>query len=150
MDESLKVFTIGFTQKSAEKFFGLLKSAGIRTLIDTRLNNTGQLSGFAKKDDLAYFCGQIAGVKYEHWLEAAPTDDALKQYKSKKITWGDYEEKYLELLRKRHIESSRYVEMLDHGCLLCSEAKPHFCHRRLLAEYLSSELKTIVQVKHLV
>ena len=27
-------------------------------------------------------------------------------------------------------------ELLDGGCLLCSEAKPHHCHRRLVAEYL--------------
>lgn len=50
-----KVYTIGFTEKSAEEFFGMLKNAGVKRVIDVRLCPSTQLSGFARKKDLAFF-----------------------------------------------------------------------------------------------
>ena len=51
----MKIFTIGFTKKSAEQFFNLLKQPGLVRLVDARLNNVSQLAGFTKKDDLGFF-----------------------------------------------------------------------------------------------
>jgi uncharacterized protein (DUF488 family) len=51
----IKLFTIGFTQKSAREFFTALKDAGVKRVVDVRLNNNSQLAGFSKKDDLPYF-----------------------------------------------------------------------------------------------
>ena len=82
----IRLFTIGFTRKSAAKFFEGLKKAGVRKLIDTRLNNTSQLSGFAKQDDLKYFLDQICGIEYSHDLSLAPTKDILDGYKKKQIS----------------------------------------------------------------
>lgn len=132
----MKVFTIGFTRKSAETFFTRLKDAGVKRLVDVRLNNVSQLAGFTKKDDLRYFAKAICGIEYVHLPELAPTADILDPYKkSKHGDWTLYQRQFLDLMRSRHIENMPR-EVLDGGCLLCSEEKPHHCHRRLVAEYL--------------
>jgi uncharacterized protein (DUF488 family) len=144
------IFTIGFTQKSAKEFFDLIKNSGARRIVDTRLNNTGQLAGFSKRDDLEYFLRSIIGAEYFHWIESAPEEEMLSAYKKKQISWPDYEREYLTLMERRKIHSSAASVLGPDACLLCSEAKPHHCHRRLLAEYLCRHLGTNVHVKHLV
>ena len=144
----IKLFTIGFTRKSAATFFEGLKKAGIRKIIDTRLNNTSQLSGFAKQNDLKYFLSQIGGVDYCHELSLAPTQEILHAYKKKEISWKDYSKNYLEILQDRQVESILNPDRLQDSCFLCSEDKPHFCHRRLAAEYFQSHFNNI-EIIHL-
>ncbi len=144
----MKIFTIGFTRKSAETFFTLLKNAGVRRLIDVRLNNVSQLAGFAKKEDLRYFTKAICNIDYAHVPELAPTAEILDPYrKAKNGDWQLYERRFLDLMRSRHIENTPR-ELLDGGCLLCSEEKPHRCHRRLVAEYLKEHWGD-VEIEHL-
>jgi len=143
----MKLFTIGFTKKSAEDFFSRLKRAGVERLIDVRLNNISQLSGFAKRDDLRFFTNTICGIAYAHCPELAPTRDMLDKYKKKKGEWSIYEEKFLKLMAERQIERTERTA-LDGGCLLCSEDKPHNCHRRLVAEYLRNKWGN-VEIVHL-
>ncbi len=150
MTDTGNLFTIGFTQKSAEQFFRLLANNSVHTLIDTRLNNTGQLAGFSKRDDLKYFCKTILSAEYVHWLESAPEEAMLSAYKKKEITWADYASEYLSLIEKRKVESSIGLVSSGGACLLCSEAKPHQCHRSLLADYLSKKSGSSFKVQHLV
>lgn len=145
----MEIYTIGFTQKNAENFFNLLKSATVSTLIDVRLNNVSQLAGFAKKDDLKYFLKQLCGVEYVHAPDLAPTKDILSAYKKGDISWEVYEDKFINLMAKRHIEKQVNPELLDHSCLLCSEHEPHFCHRRLVVEYLKKHSNINLTVMHL-
>lgn len=144
-----EVCTIGFAKKSLKGFVDLLQKQNVKHLIDTRLNNTSQLSGFAKKDDLSYVM-DLVGIKYSHKLNLAPDKMMLDDFKKKKITWEDYEHKYIELLKKRKIEHN-VEELLGDGkpCFLCSEDKPHHCHRRLLVEYLK-EYNRDINVFHLI
>ena len=135
----IQLFTIGFSKKSAEVFFTRMREAGVRRLIDVRLNNSSQLAGFTKKDDLRYFLKSIADIEYVHLPELAPTQELLDAYKKKKGKWEEYEAGFLELLRQRKIESGLSKSIFEGGCLLCSEEKPHHCHRRLVAEYLERE-----------
>jgi uncharacterized protein (DUF488 family) len=135
----MKIFTIGFTKKSAETFFTRLKSAGVTRLVDVRLNNVSQLSGFAKKDDLRFFTKSICNIDYVHALDLAPTAAILDAYKKQKGDWSVYERQFLDLMSKRRIEETTPQEMLDGACLLCSEDKPEHCHRRLVAEYLKAK-----------
>ncbi|MGH9500682.1 MAG: DUF488 family protein [Terriglobales bacterium] len=115
----MKLFTIGFTRKSAETFFMLLKNAGVKRLIDVRLNNVSQLAGFTKKDDLRYFTKAICNIEYVHLPELAPTADILDPYKkAKNGDWESYERQFLELIRARHVEDTISRELLDGGCLL--------------------------------
>lgn len=84
MNNPINLFTIGFTQKSAENFFETLIQAKVKQVIDTRLNNISQLAGFAKKADLEYFLQKIGKIDYVHLLDLAPTQDLLDEYKKKK------------------------------------------------------------------
>lgn len=144
----IRLFTIGFTKKSASTFFEKLKQEGIKKIIDTRLNNTSQLSGFAKQADLQYFLKQIADIDYQHQLSLAPTQEMLSAYKKKTMAWEDYSRRYLDLIQQRNIEKSIEKEDLNNSCFLCSEDKPHYCHRRLAAEYLQSKF-TDIEIIHL-
>lgn len=144
----MKIFTIGFTRKSAERFFELLRASGARRVIDVRLNNVSQLAGFAKKDDLTYFVREICGIDYIHLPALAPTQEMLDQYRKHRGDWKTYELRFLELMTKRRIEETVPKEAVADGCLLCSEDKPHHCHRRLVAEYLKEQWGE-VDVSHL-
>jgi uncharacterized protein (DUF488 family) len=145
----MNIFTIGFTKKSAETFFTLLRETGVRRLVDVRLNNVSQLAGFTKRDDLKYFTKAICGVDYVHVLQLAPTSEILDPYKKQKNgDWPLYERQFLDLMRSRSIEQTVSRELLDGCCLLCSEEKPHHCHRRLVAEYLSEKWGD-VQIEHI-
>ena len=145
----IELYTIGFTKKSAREFFAKLKEAGVRRLIDIRLNNKSQLAGFAKKEDLAYFLTEIGGIEYVYRPELAPTQDILDDYKKRKGDWQTYETGFLKLMADRHVENTVPKELLDRGCLLCSEEKPHHCHRRLVAEYLAAKWGDM-KITHLV
>jgi uncharacterized protein (DUF488 family) len=145
----MKLFTIGFTHKSAEDFFTRLERAGVKRILDIRLNNVSQLAGFAKRDDLRYFAKAIAGIDYTHVPELAPTEDILKAYRAdKKSVWPEFERQFKKLMMQRHIEKSVSHSLLDHACLLCSEDKPDHCHRRLVAEYLA-EHGPRIEIVHL-
>lgn len=134
-----QTFTIGFTGKSARQFFNLIKDSGVKRVMDVRLNNSSQLAAFAKKDDLAYFLKEIADVEYVHVPLLAPTADILDAYKKHGGAWKVYEDKFMDLMAKREIEKHISPELLKGGCLLCSEHKPHQCHRRLVTEYLQQK-----------
>ena len=144
----MKLYTIGFTKKSAEKFFTLLKNSGARRLADVRLNNTSQLAGFAKRDDLEYFVRAICGIEYVHVPDLAPTQDILDAFKKQKGDWRLYEREFLALMAGRKVEDTVPREVLDGACLLCSEETPEHCHRRLVAEYLNGKWGG-VEVAHL-
>jgi uncharacterized protein (DUF488 family) len=135
----MKIFTIGFTKKPAEKFFDALRHAGVKRLVDVRLNNVSQLAGFTKRDDLRYFAKAIAGIDYVHLPDLAPTQEMLDGYKKHGGDWTAYESRFLDLMAERAIENRVSRSNLDEACLLCSEDKPHKCHRRLVAEYLKTK-----------
>jgi uncharacterized protein (DUF488 family) len=144
----MKIFTIGFTKKSAEVFFTRLQNAGVKRLVDVRLNNISQLAGFTKKDDLRYFLKAICNIEYVHLPELAPTTEMLDAYKKQKNgDWELYERRFLDLMRSRQIENTPR-EILADGCLLCSEEKPFHCHRRLVAEYLKEHWGD-VEIEHI-
>jgi uncharacterized protein (DUF488 family) len=144
----MKLFTIGFTKKSAEIFFTRLRDAGAKRLVDVRLNNMSQLAGFTKKEDLRYFTRAILGVAYVHLTELAPSEEILNAFKKEKGDWKEYERKFLKLLEARRVENKVPREILDGACLLCSEETAEHCHRRLVAEYLKKRWKDVA-IEHL-
>ena len=135
----MKVYTIGFTKKSAATFFELLRESGAKRVVDVRLNNSSQLAGFAKKDDLAYFLKKICRMKYVHLPELAPTPEMLDAYRKEHKDWETYARQFLALMDARRISKKGIKRTLSNGCLLCSEDKPEHCHRRLVAEYLARQ-----------
>jgi len=145
---SIRIITIGFTKKNAEQFFTTLQRSNVKRMLDVRLNNQGQLAGFSKRDDLAYFLKSILNIEYVHLSVLAPTQEMLDAYKKAKGSWMEYEKRFLDLMAHREIERQLDPVLLDNGCLLCSEDKPHHCHRRLVAEYLKEKWKD-VSIEHL-
>ncbi len=136
----MEVYTTGFTKKTAAQFFGSLKQAGIKRLVDVRLNNSSQLAGFAKKEDLTFFLKEICGIEYLHEPLLAPTQDMLDAYKKQKGSWSDYEQRFLALMRERRIEERINPELFTvPTVLLCSEVTAEHCHRRLVLEYLQEK-----------
>ncbi len=144
----MRILTIGFTKKSARRFFELLQTSNARRIIDVRLNNASQLAGFAKRDDLAYFLRQICGMEYVYMPQLAPTQDMLANYRKRRISWEAYEALFTELMHERRIEQTIGQDVVSDGCLLCSEDQPHHCHRRLVAEYLKHHWGD-VDIEHL-
>ena len=134
----MEIHTIGFTQKSAEEFFGKLNAAGIRRLIDVRLNNVSQLAAFAKRDDLSFFLRELLDADYVHEPLLAPEADMRKAYRSGDLEWDDYERQFRSLVEARNIKDGLdWTHLLDRpAVLLCSEATPDRCHRRLVIDYL--------------
>jgi len=132
----MKLFSIGFTHKTAPEFFGLLIENKVRVVYDVRASNTSQLAGFTKESDLPYFLKTIADIDYVYWKEVATEKDLLKKWRNEEITWPEYEKQYRAMLKKNNISDMYTPKQLDHGCLLCSESTPEFSHCRLVGEYL--------------
>ena len=145
-----KIFTIGFTRKTAEEFFTMLEDSGVRKVIDVRLNNTSQILGFSKYPDIEYFLRKILDVEYFHDRKFAPSEKILTRYKKNIIGWDDYEKEFAELMKYRDIETyiaDKYSAQ-ENYCLLCSEVSPEYCHRRLVAEKIREVLEDI-EIIHL-
>lgn len=132
----MRVFTIGFTKKSARQFFDLLRRSGARRVVDVRLHNASQLAGFAKRNDLAWFLSELCGMDYAHLPALAPTRQILVEYRKGGGDWSTYETRFLDLMRSRRVERTVPREVVADSCLLCSEDRPEHCHRRLVTEYL--------------
>ena len=145
----MTTFTIGHTKTPAREFFGKLSNAGVRRVIDVRLKNTSALSGYARKDDLAYLLESFAGIHYVHTTELSPDDELFNDYKKKGLPWEDYEPRFMALMEAREIEKKVDPALLDNACLLCAEKTPHQCHRRLVLEYLQDKWGTPIDIVHL-
>ncbi|MFA5180997.1 MAG: DUF488 domain-containing protein [Syntrophales bacterium] len=145
----IDLYTIGFTKKSAEGFFTMLIRVGVKRVIDIRLNNTSQLAGYTKKDDLAYFLRAIGGIDYLHRPDLAPSPEIFDAFKKNSGDWSVFERDFLALMAERKIEAHLDPALLHEACLLCSEEKPRNCHRRLVAEYLRERWGAI-DIHHLV
>lgn len=145
----MRVFTIGFTKKSAREFFTKLRDSGAKRVVDVRLNNVSQLAGFAKREDLRFFLKEVCRMDYVHLPILAPTSEMLDAYKKHKGDWGTYERAFIDLMQARAIEEHVSRAQIDDGCLLCSEDTPEHCHRRLVAEYLRAKWSSL-DIVHLV
>ena len=111
----MKVYTIGFTKKSASVFFEMLRESGAKRLIDVRISNRSQLAGFTKKEDLEYFLGKICRMEYVHLPELAPTREMMDSYRKVHKDW--------EHLRDRLHFSDGTAQNSRHG------AQTHNCQR---------------------
>ncbi|HYF90650.1 MAG TPA: DUF488 domain-containing protein [Symbiobacteriaceae bacterium] len=146
---SRKLCTIGFSQKNLRRFVQLLQEAGVTKLIDTRLYNTSQLAGYAKKDDLQFIC-ETFGIQYAHVVDLAPTDELVNRYKKMDKDWPAFQRDFNNLLIERNAARLWETDLFhsEVNCLLCAEHKPEHCHRRLVAEHLHRAYPDI-EIQHL-
>jgi uncharacterized protein (DUF488 family) len=146
----LTVYSIGFTRKTAEQFFGALRGAGIRQLVDIRLHNSSTLAGFTKAADLPFFLRELCGAEYRHEPLLSPTEELFRGIKGRKIGWPEYEKGFLRLMAER-----RVAERFDRSLfavptvLLCSEPTADRCHRRLVLEHLNQRWGGPLRIRHL-
>ena len=146
----MTLYTIGFTQKTAEQFFGLIRGNSVRLLADIRLNNRSQLAGFTKGDDLAFFLRELCACEYRYCPEYAPTKEILSAYQKKELDWDGYTVQYTALMEQRgkYREFTKKFAQYPSVCLLCSEPTPEKCHRRLLAELIAGSTDG-VEIRHI-
>jgi uncharacterized protein (DUF488 family) len=145
----MEIYTIGFTQTTAEHFFDRLKQASVTRLLDVRLKNTSHLAGFAKAGDLPFFLERIAGIAYQHEPLLAPSVELLGEYRKRELAWEAYADRFLTLLTDRQVQDQMEPDdFQERTVLLCSESTPECCHRRLVCEYLS-EYWGPLQTEHL-
>ena len=147
-NEFTNIFTIGFTETTAANFFEVIRRVGVQRVIDIRLRPNSQLAGFAKQAHLEYFLKKIVGAEYVHLPILAPTPALFNAYKRRDGSWVDYSAAFLRLMEERQIEKELDPSLFKDGCLLCSENQPHYCHRRLVAEYLRGKWEN-VEISHL-
>ena len=146
---NLVIYTIGYTKKTAEEFFARLRATGAKHLVDVRLNNTSQLTGFTKRDDLRYLLRELIKMEYHEICEFIPEESMLKEYRTTK-DWGKYARSYMELIKNRQSEKRISPNLFEEGIvLLCSEPKAEHCHRRLAAEYLAGLKSPNAKIVHL-
>jgi len=141
------LYTIGTQGRSLASFITTLREAGVDAVIDIRLRNTSQLAGYTKRDDLAFLLREGFGLAYEHRPELAPTPEILDAYRQNK-DWAAYERSFIPVLAERRAEAvgEEILARYRAPCLLCQEAKPAKCHRRLVAEYWKSHLPDLTIV----
>jgi len=145
----MEIYTVGFAGKTAETFFGALRRAGIRRIVDVRLRPNGGLSLYARGKDLPFLLRELCGAEYVHVPLLAPAKETLADYRKKKIAWPEFESRYLALLDEREAADKLNRALFSvPAAFLCSEALPEQCHRRLAAEYVQSHWPD-VEVTHL-
>ncbi|MCL2439389.1 MAG: DUF488 domain-containing protein [Alphaproteobacteria bacterium] len=139
-----KIFTIGFSGKKEDEFYDLLDASGVKKLIDIRLWRAARFVPWASGSNLATKLDE----RYIYMSELAPTKELLTDYKNETISWSDYERIFNELLRERKVEKLFTAETLAGVCFLCSEKTADKCHRRLVAEYLTTRFGNL-EIVHL-
>jgi len=147
----MKIYTIGYTKRPVEEFFGILREHRIRQVVDIRENNTSQLAGFTKREDLRFFVKEILKASYIHLPELAP-DKMIRENYKRSNNWQEYESNFLRLMEKR--DAIRWLKQnrdifIEPFVLLCSEPLPDRCHRRLVAELLKETIFYDVEIVHL-
>jgi uncharacterized protein (DUF488 family) len=139
----LRIYTIGFTKKTLEDFITRLRKSSVQRIVDIRLNDSSQLSGFAKSPDLEFILKQF-GIEYISVKSLAPDKALLEKYRKDK-NWKQYEDNFKALMNARNAKKT--LDSLQLGkkasCFLCSEDRPDKCHRRLVAEMLDESFEIV-------
>ena len=145
----MKIYTMGFTGKTAREFFEKLQETDAKYLLDIRIHNNSQLAGFTKKGNIEYFIERLTSLIYQKLPLFAPSEEMFKQYR-KDGDWSTYEQKYLQLMKDRKVAQETDKTLFENGVvLLCSEPTPEKCHRRLAAEFLRDEVFKEAFISHI-
>lgn len=145
---TITLYTIGSSGWTAEQFFGALQSAGVRRVLDIRQGGSTLLSGFAIKRDLRYFLRAIASIDYVALPQLAPSEEAFRAYRKQEVSHDEYMQAYARQLAESGALAALAPDLLDGGCLLCSEHDPALCHRHIAADRLA-DLWPEMRVQHL-
>ena len=138
------LYTIGYSGKSEAEFYEILRTHKVSRIIDVRRFKTSKYVPFANGENLSRKCKD----KYVAIPDVAPEKSLLLQWQNGDIAWSYYERTYLEFLQLISAQNFFTEEILDNACLLCMEASPSQCHRKLLAQYLANYFPSL-KIEHL-
>jgi len=143
------LLTIGTSKKPLRRFIELLRGAGADAVIDTRRNNTSQLAGYSKREDLDFLLTEAFRIGYEHRPELAPSEPLLAAY-LKDRDWDRYSMAFLDEMDAGSMKEvlGGLLDRYGRPCLLCACDSERTCHRRLLAEAMAEE-RPGLEVLHL-
>ena len=117
-DGSPFAFVEALTPERRDAWFGRLRKAGVRRVIDVRLNRSSQLAGFAKGGDLPFLLRSILAVDYVDEPLFAPTEDLVQLGRAK--NWTAWESGVRRLMSQRRIGEQLKAEDIAGACLLCA------------------------------
>ena len=117
----MKINVLSAYQTTAEEFFNKILGWKATLVLDIRLKNTNQLSGFTKQEDLEYFTHVIAHADYVHDVEYSPTKSLLDAYLDAGMPYEEYFKKYGSYdsiaivgtaTKKRHSHAEELLKLL--------------------------------------
>ncbi len=130
------IFTIGYERLLPGPLLAELQDAGVRRLIDVRFRPQSRRAGMSKTRLGALLAEH--GIRYEHRRSLGTPPDLRQLYKSGQVAAGA--EGFAA-----HVEATAAAELdalaaeLDGApatALMCLEADPAECHRRVLTDAL--------------
>ena len=138
----MHLYTIGYSEKTAQEFFELLKLNHIDCLVDIRIYPDHEGAMYASKRDLPYLLKELAGCDYTYMGSLAPTPKLLEDV-HKDNDHDKYARGFAKIMAEGKIPHSLDREFFEKQtcCLLCFEATAEFCHRRLVAEQMQKYLE---------
>lgn len=141
------LYTIGYEVLPADLLVAELKGAGVRRLIDVRYRPQSRRAGMSKTK-LGLFLGQH-GIAYEHRRSLGTPPEIRTHYKTRQVDKG-------RRAFAAHIEATAADDLdvlaaeLVAGppatVLMCLEAEPAQCHRRVLTDALVAREPSLVIV----
>lgn len=138
------IYTIGFSGKNIDVLRDVLAAVGVRCLIDIRRFPVSKYAAWADGESL---CVAFGG-QYKHMPELAPSVGLLTTYKAGAVDWSLFAKRFNENLAGQAPEKLFTTDSLHKICLLCTEKTADKCHRRLVAEYLTTKFPD-VNIVHL-
>jgi uncharacterized protein (DUF488 family) len=144
--------TIGYEGATIREVLDTLEQAKIETLVDVRAVAMSRRPGFAKSALSAHL--RERGIEYLHFKTLGTPAEGRAAARSGRTD-------VMHRIFREHLatdaaqaELSRLVDLVrgrKHVCILCFEADPAECHRRLVAEALRAKIPaTIVDLRPVV
>lgn len=129
-------------------FIKKLCDQGINAIVDIRENPFSRKPGFSKNPLEKHL--KQAGINYYHFQELG-TPKPLRKFLT---DYNDYEtffSRYKAFLPEFQDSLDDIIDMgsKKNICLLCFEKDPHFCHRKIVADYIKESAGTEIKVVHL-
>jgi uncharacterized protein (DUF488 family) len=137
----MRIWTIGHSTRTIEKFISLLEEHGIKSLADVRLLPGSRRYPQFNRETLADSLGN-AGIRYEHFPELGGRRKARSD--SRNTAWRNESFRgyadYMET-EEFHKGVGRLLDLATQAgstAIMCAEAVWWRCHRSLISDYLKT------------
>jgi uncharacterized protein (DUF488 family) len=139
--KATKIWTIGHSTRSIDKFISLLEEHGIKLLVDVRSLPGSKRYPQFNKETLTNSLGKT-GIRYEHFSELGGRRKAKEN--SRNTAWRNASFRgYADYMETEEFQNG-VIRLLDHTAnvgptaIMCAEAVWWRCHRSLISDYLKA------------